>query len=502
MPDPLTEVVTAALKDGKAVVLSGNAGDGKSHLAQRALDALPSRSCIDISSSGATPGAIASDTVVFVRDVSALSDEQTLAAVEAATSAGAPLLITINEGPLDSLSRHPDGGYFREVRKVLHGRALGLDLPDPPGLLVLTLAGRQLARSSFVDGALERLLPVVGPCPVCGKARDCPRVVGARMLKRSKRARQRLALLLQLLTNRGRHLSAREIWVFLIDLFFGWTCPLESDPVARADGLFWMRLFDSDAPVTREVAAEFDPVNAAMPRQDVLLWRGRFDDLDYDAEFPGVSPSALARDSREDGIRAFASAKRALFFFSKSLDAEALLATQSLAPQFGGLLTRASSDPRPVIREIVGLINRYRLAARTETDLWISRHHSFAAHKRPSALAAAYKLPIDGLEIKIPYLSDAQRYPEAGFFPDRLLLNWVGSDQVLTVSFETWQRLGEQRTLTVDRDQESLDFALDLFMSQAKVPAVEDPEVLVYDHERRETTIMRIKPDARRIEPL
>jgi hypothetical protein len=46
--DPLTDLVTSALGERKSVVLSGNAGDGKSHLAQRALDALPTRSCIEV----------------------------------------------------------------------------------------------------------------------------------------------------------------------------------------------------------------------------------------------------------------------------------------------------------------------------------------------------------------------------------------------------------------------------------------------------------------------
>src|SRR5439155_22197448 len=60
--DPLTELVTRALGERKAVVLSGNAGDGKSHLAQRALDALPTRSCIEVTVGHPTLASVPKDT--------------------------------------------------------------------------------------------------------------------------------------------------------------------------------------------------------------------------------------------------------------------------------------------------------------------------------------------------------------------------------------------------------------------------------------------------------
>ena len=39
-------------------------------------------------------------------------------------------------------------------------------------------------------------------------------------------------------------------------------------------------------------------------------------------------------------------------------------------------------------------------------------------------------------------------------------------------------------------------------MAQAPVPALEDPEILVYDHGLNQSTTIRIKPDLRRIEVL
>ena len=100
VPDPLVEAVAGALLEGRSVALSGNAGDGKSHLAQCALDLLPSRNCFEVTAEHPLPSSISNETIVFIRDVSSLSNEQALATADAARSAGACLLLTINEGPL------------------------------------------------------------------------------------------------------------------------------------------------------------------------------------------------------------------------------------------------------------------------------------------------------------------------------------------------------------------------------------------------------------------
>src|SRR5690242_4811972 len=76
--DPLTDTVTTALSRRSSVVLSGNAGDGKSHLAQRALDVLPSRSCIEITAGHPPQKPVPQDAVVFVRDASALTNVEVL----------------------------------------------------------------------------------------------------------------------------------------------------------------------------------------------------------------------------------------------------------------------------------------------------------------------------------------------------------------------------------------------------------------------------------------
>ncbi len=156
-------------------------------------------------------------------------------------------------------------------------------------------------------------------------------------------------------------------------------------------------------------------------------------------------------------------------------------------------------DTRPVLRELVGLMNRYRLALETENELWISRHHGFTAHDALLGLAPPGKLPIDGLWLSIPIktrLGDMKQHPVSS--QPKLYLHWAGSQQFrqsalrhMAATRQSWD------FLTVDRNQETR--LARLFMAQAPVPAVEI-EVMVYDHRRRRRTVKQIRPDERQLE--
>lgn len=503
VPDPLTDIIANGLRSGRRVVISGNAGDGKSHLAQQALGLLPSRSCLEITvDTDITPDRVAGQ-VIFVRDASALPDSILHKVVDLATQYDLPMLMTINEGPIAKLAGSTGSAFFLALKDVLHARAQGEDREDPNGTLLINLAGRQLARSAFGQSVLDLLLPHVTPCSSCGKpkSKTCPRVHGATLLKKSRRARDRMCHLLSLYASGGNHLTARDIWVFFIDLFFGHTCTPQ-DPRSNSSGYFWNRIFDDETSLCEALRTNFDPIQIPLPNADSALWLGDFDSESFGIAFPGDSPVDAYRRSDIEGMEAFTSAKRAYYLFSKSVDPDSVAMQISDAPNFRNLLESSFRDSRGVLREVVSLLNRYRLETRIETELWISRHHGMAAHKRPGALAASSKSPLDSLNLLVPHEYDSRTYPESGYFPDALLLQWKGSSAVFTLDFYTWSELQRRRTLTVDRDQETLDFAIDIFMGQARIKAEADPEIKVYDHKSRRTYQIRARHNERGFEVL
>jgi hypothetical protein len=499
VPDPLTEPVRDALKVGRHVIITGAAGDGKSHLAMTVLDDLAPVNVHEVVREQSLPTGLSAGTVVFLRDVSALTDRDVLAAVQHAIDHGLTLLLTVNEGPLNTLARQDQTGFLRDVRDIIHCRSRGLEAPDPADTVVVNLSGRQVTRGDFVSGALQKILPVVRPCRVCGKSKTCPRVRGAQQLRKSRTAQERVGRLLQMLTDRGRHLTAREIWAFLIDLFFGWTCIATNDEVDQQRGYFWNRVFDGDNAIAQAISEDFDPLRVARAHDDANLWLGHSDELGI--SIPLTPPRILARSSLEDGLVMFTSAKRFCFFFAKSWDIDRTLAAFVPANQFGALLAKAAAGDA-VAAELVGLINAFRLGLKTREDLWISRHHSFAAHRRPAVMAASGKVSSSTLVVRVPFSDEAKAYPRSGFFPHRLLLSWPGSDQEFIVDFATWRELQEERNLIVDRSQETLDFALDIFLAQGNPPDAANPEILVYDHRRRRHATLRLEGSERRVDVL
>jgi hypothetical protein len=306
-----------------------------------------------------------------------------------------------------------------------------------------------------------------------------------------------MVLLLKMLTDSGHHLTARDIWAFLIDLFFGWTCVSTSDDVDRQRGYFWNRVFDADNLVSQAIREHFDPLQVARARDDASIWRGQDESL----ALPMTPPRVVARTSVEDGLAMFTSGKRFFFFFFRPWEVDHTLSAFVPASQFGTLLERAVAG-EDVAAEIAGLINNFRLGQRTQTDLAISRHDSFAAHKRPVTLAASGKVPSSSLVVRAPYSDDASAHPDSGFFPHRLLLGWPDNDQEFTVDFATWKELRGERNLIVDRNQETLDFALDIFLAQGNPPEAREPEITVFDHRRKRSTILRLVSAERRIEVL
>ena len=499
VPDLLAGQVRGALRAGRHVVITGAAGDGKSHLAMTVLDDLAPVSVHEVIREQPLPTGLLPGTVVFLRDVSALTDWDVLTAIRQAIDHGLNLLLTINEGPLNTLAPQDTTGFLQAVRDVIHRRSRGLEAPDPSSTVIVNLSGRQVTRGDFVAGALQKILPVVRPCRVCGKSKNCPRVRGAQHLRRSRTAQERIVRLLQMLTDRGRHLTTREIWAFLIDLFFGWTCIATNDEVDQQPGYFWNRVFDGENAIAQAILEDFDPLRVARAYDDANLWLGHNDDLGI--SIPLTPPRVLARSSIEDGLVMFTSAKRFYFFFAKSWDVDHTLAAFVPASQFGVLLAKAAAGDA-VAAELAGLINAFRLGLKTREDLWISRHHSFAAHRRPAVLAASGKVPSSTLVVRVPFSAEAKAYPQSGFFPHRLLLGWPGNDQEFIIDFATWRELQEERNLIVDRSQETLDFALDIFLAQGNPPDAADPEVLVYDHRRRRHATLRLDSSERRVDVL
>ncbi|MET9091370.1 hypothetical protein ABZX72_04710 [Streptomyces cyaneofuscatus] len=479
--DTLVGLVTQALNDGRHVVITGNAGDGKSHLLSMALDASAPKPSIE--ADDRSPAALTPGDRLFIRDAATLDDAAILAWTDAAIANGSQLVITLNEGPLSSLARRQGEGLYEQVREVTHARARGEMMDDPGSVLLVNLAGRQLVHAGFVTRALERLLPAVDPCRTCGDDTTCPRTAGRDLLARSPQAADRLTKLLSLLGQSGLRLTARELWVFLAELFFGWQCPPRGRDVQKLAGWWWSRVFDPATSLGRMISREFDPIHTANSSVDSHLWLGNNERVGVAPEVPLFHPAVIHRRDRNGALKAFAAAKRAWFFLALDLQVEGIIDRQSHIPEYVDLLQEARDEPHRAVQRVVAEINRYRLTVGTGKQLHLSRHHRLTAVTRPSVLAASASISSDELTVRLPYLHEDHGVESAGFKPSKLELSWKqGRGAVLSLDYETWRQLHQPRTVHSDRTQEALDMALDLFIGQAPARPVTDPEIIAVDH--------------------
>lgn len=203
VPTDLDELLPSFLSRGLDVVLTGNPGDGKSHLVRLLQD----------------KGALSGASVEL--DLSAKPTADVLAAWRAARSSRHPFVLCANEGPLTELlaEMSSDGQLSRlelELRGQL-GRLVGAreDLlpPSPKHAVLVDLADRSVLDERLVELALSRVcdhrfLPRSG-------TRSTETSAGRNLLlfAESPATRRRLATVLVRAGIRyGHHVSFRQLW--------------------------------------------------------------------------------------------------------------------------------------------------------------------------------------------------------------------------------------------------------------------------------------------------
>ncbi len=201
----LEEYLLEQAERGKQVIVTGNPGDGKTHLIERIRPRLQEIGA------------------VVLTDANALPDAEVLSAWRSCASTGQPFVLAINEWPLFVLRREAQGTGFQAVEEAVRQvqealRYIGSQ-PTPPqqNVVVVDLNLRNLLSPTVIQQALERLtqdrfyegLPADDPAL---RNRDAVR---------ERRVQDRLTQVLQLVARRTGHVSMRHLMGFLAYLITG-----------------------------------------------------------------------------------------------------------------------------------------------------------------------------------------------------------------------------------------------------------------------------------------
>lgn len=377
---------------GRVIFITGNPGDGKTHLL-RHLEA-----------------ELRAAKVEVILDANERTEAEIIAAVEKALERrGRGLAVAINEGVLHQVLHAGDDErpWRKEVERQLLSPVAYRE-EDPPKddrVLVLDLNMRNNLTPDVIQRALEGVLRLSSPCQGCPRA-SCDLQRNAARL--GDVAVTRLAALLGRCGASGAHSTMRDLQGFLSFLLWGTRSCGEVKAGRGAPARYWESAFEGGSGPLFEAARRHDPRGRTAPILDHSLWRGddapeawleRRDDL-----------SAHNGETLEQRLEWFVSRKRRALFEHR--DGEALLAgsVDPVDDLFDQLL-RHGTGP---VRRLIQMINRFFGANKEGGEvlrIWCT--HRYDA-KPPRFAASTARIPAENLELLRP----RPRPEVAAAFPD------------------------------------------------------------------------------------
>lgn len=435
------------VKKGFSVVLTGNAGDGKTHILRRIKPALEAAGAIVVEDA----------TAEMVGDASSAL----LARWKRARAERRPFCLAANEYPLYQLRFAGErfdqlDEVFRQSRdRLIYGSEHNAD-DARAEILVIDLS----LRNPLVESFFGRLLDVIlndpgleraigdGHAPIAAKNRDA---------LRDPRVRQRLKPLLDTLVAMGHRATVRELWILASRMVLGQSGGSDyllqdwySEALFRNDPRF---------PVTTLLEAA-DPARCSHPQ-----WDSRLEERAQSVRTgwsSGAPPTLPPQPSLKREV--FAALKRRFYFEHECGDETFAMADRD-AERFRQILSGEAQASTDLVALMVNSINAAYCPvgfAGREHHLYFWNGHRF--HEQPSrSFLATNRIGADLLTLEVPRLPGRL----SGCFdykPDHFAIaasSLAGAPR-LRVDFPLFQTLnrlsrGLPRKLIPERDLHRLD---------------------------------------------
>lgn len=488
---PLDDFLREKVSQGYSLVLTGNAGDGKTHILRRLEPEL------------ARVGAIVErDATAAMRpdDIRPVLD-----AWKRAHTEGKPYCLAANEYPFHLLCRAgrdfpPVAEAERQaVHRLVYGDVDESVSPDPSlKVMVVDLSLRNPLHPDFSIALLRKMLeqPAIVAAAVAQPDSDLAR---NHQLLSEPRVQDRLRALMERCAAAGQRAPVRELLIWFARMLLGDT--VDEERPSRSPGRWYAsRLFDLDERFTLSAILRSwaDPAAFSHPRWDWLLENGSLGD--------GWTVSGPPRlmGMNEENFRAL---KRRFYFEHEHGEECFLLDPKPGADLIDVLIGRKIPDDQ-YKRALIESINRAYCAdlfpeMTTRLFLWVG--HRF--HEQPSRTHIANRsIPETDLSLHLPRLPETLRRA-LPFQPDHLLLTChIPAGGLITLRIDNPLRAalarlqnGLPRNLLPDREL----FRLERFIESLRGAGVgEEGDFMLHQHELRSTLGIRISPDRKTFETI
>lgn len=369
----------------KQIVVTGNPGDGKTHLIERLRPQLEA------------------EGAEVITDANACSDEHTLDTWVRCRTESRPFILAINEWPLYVLQRLARSREFAAVDEALRqvrAARFFVDSQVPAGpqdnVVTIDLSLRNLLAPSVVRRVVERL---TGDRFYVGLNEQDPMLLNRHALQ-DPQVVERLCAVLELVSVRLGHITMRQLVGFVAYLLSAGQSAADRLKAGQdATGLSYSNLaFEGGIGTLFDAVRQvLDPAAMTHPIWDERLWLG---DLDA-AEWLWAAPSgalALPDSEREAGFRAI----KRQFFFEHPSGGRLVDLKPRDEIEFETTLVDGTSSKSGLVRDLVLALNRFYEPDFPEKDrdrllLWQSHRYDVRA---PKAFVSLRDLPHQQLRVE------------------------------------------------------------------------------------------------------
>lgn len=354
----LDDAVISAAKSGKDIVLTGNPGDGKTHIIRVLKEQLERL---------ATP-------VIVELDASTLSNEEIYSRWAQAKDRHTPFVIAINAAVLFSVYKsYPD---FRPIKEAYFQMANAVVFHDEDAntdsVIVFDLSKRDALSSEILKQAVIKMTDDCHylECKNCPLFNSCV-VHKNRKLLNNELFQKRLSLIFQRVSLKGYHATLREIQSFIAYLIFGnRSCKQLNQTAGNSEYDIVSLIYSGTGKLFEAINAALDPVNISHPIWDERILLNNIPSESW-AEDYDVPAEAIAFDNE----KLFNLKKRQFFFFNRYGN-ELLYILDDDTTRFQKFLTQENGK---IIKELIFKLNSFFGTANgstTKLQIWSGHRYN------------------------------------------------------------------------------------------------------------------------------
>jgi hypothetical protein len=334
----LDAAIFNAVSEGKDVVLTGNPGDGKTHIIRMLKDKLSNLQ----------------NPPYIELDASTLSNAEIFERWETARQQSVPFVIAINAAVLFSIaSEYPKFQPIANAKKqmvtatVFHNESF-----EDNGIIVFDLSKREILVPSIVKQAINKITDKANfsECEACQFKATCEAQNNAVLLQKPL-FQERLCVVLTRSALQGHHATLRELQSFIAYLIFGnRSCEKMTSTFGENQFDIANLIYSGKGDLFDSIRSSFDPAKVSHPIWDEYLLQNN---IEKGSWVDGFSIASESIDPSNDDL--FKMRKRQFYFFNANGEALLKISDDDVS-RFQVFLEQ---DNKKIIKELIKKLNAF-----------------------------------------------------------------------------------------------------------------------------------------------